>query len=805
MNGGSETDAQHGHSGHHKHHGATGPGHGHAGFIPPGMSAVDPVCGMTVDTNTQLKTEHNSTTYYFCNPSCLRRFSADPERFLAADSPEGEDRGTTASAQTLLYTCPMHPEIVQPGPGTCPKCGMALEPMDAGAEAQGDDPELIDMRRRFRLSAVFTLPVFLVSMAEMLPGHPLTSVLPLRLQVWLQFVLATPVVLWGALPFFVRAYQSLGARSPNMFTLIGMGTGAAYLYSVVALLFPGIFPDALLMHGMVPVYFESAAVIVTLVLLGQVLELRARQKTGDAVRELLRLAPETAFRLDGTSETEVPLSAVHVGDKLRVRPGGRVPVDGVVLFGSSHVDESMVTGESKPVRKSPGDEVIGGTVNAAGSFDLEAKRVGSDTMLARIVDLVAEARRSRAPIQRLADSVSAYFVPGVVLSAVLAFLFWLFLGPEPRLAYAVVAAVSVLIIACPCALGLATPMSIMVGVGRGAQAGVLFRRADAIETLEKVDTLFVDKTGTLTEGSPSLSGVVSAGNLTEDELLSLAATLEGRSEHPLAQAIVAAARRKALKELVSADFAATVGAGVSALVEGHEVRVGTRDFVAAHGPTAPKLLEEAEEREARGETVVFVSREHQGTLGFIAISDAIRTTTADALTALRAQGIRVVMLTGDNERTAAAVARQLGIKEFHASLKPEDKAELVRSAAEAGHITAVAGDGINDAPALARAHVGLAMGSGTDVAIQSGSITLLRNDLSVIVAARRLSAQVMRNIRQNLFLAFGYNTLGVPLAAGVLYPITGTLLSPMIAAAAMSFSSVSVIANALRLRRARLG
>ena len=798
------TNGLHDHEHHSHDSGAPGSG---PRFIPPGMSATDPVCGMTVDVHTELRTEHQGTTYYFCNPGCLHRFSADPERFLAPAATETVAGGTPSGqgdTGKAEYTCPMHPEVVQLGPGTCPKCGMALEPKSAIHQPEGEDPELVDMRRRFTWSALFTVPVFLLSMAEMLPGHPVAALLSPGAQVWLQLVLSSPVVLWGAWPFFVRAYRSVLSRSPNMFTLIGMGTGAAYGYSVVAVLFPKLFPDALRSHGMIPVYFESAAVIVTLVLIGQVLELRARQKTGDAVRELLRLAPESARRLDGDRETEVPLSVVQIGDRLRVKPGDRVPVDGLVLSGSSHVDESMVTGESKPVHKSPGDEVIGGTVNSAGSFDMETRRVGADSMLSRIVDLVSEARRSRAPIQRLADTVSAVFVPAVLVSAVFAFVVWIFFGPEPRLAYAVVAAVSVLIIACPCAVGLATPMSVMVGIGRGAQAGVLFRRADALETLEKVDTLYVDKTGTLTEGRPSLVGVVPSEGVSVDELLSLAAGVEGRSEHPLARAVVAGARTRQLSVGSPEGFTAVTGLGVQAKIGGKEVRVGSRSFVAEHGPIPEALLEEAARREELAETAVFVSREGAGAIGVLSVADPIRESTPEALALLRKQGMHVVMLTGDNRRTAAAVAARLGIKEFHAELKPEDKAEIVRRATENGRITAVAGDGINDAPALARAHVGLAMGTGTDVAIESASVTLLRGDLSVIASARRLSALVMRNIRQNLFLAFVYNALGVPLAAGVLYPVTGMLLSPMVAAAAMSFSSVSVIGNALRLRRAQV-
>ncbi len=775
-------------------------------FIPPGMSAVDPVCGMTVDINTPLRTEYKGTTYYFCNPRCRERFAAEPERFL---SPAPETQAGPSPAEVgIEYTCPMHPEVVQLGPGSCPKCGMALEPKGPPTAEALSDPELVDMRRRFRWSALFTLPVFVMAMSDVVPGNPLAALVPMATQLWLQMILSTPVVVWGGWPLFVRAWQSLLHRSPNMFTLIGLGTGAAYLYSVVALLFPGAFPAELRMHGVIPAYFESAAVIVTLVLLGQVLELRARERTGDAVRNLLRLSPEVALRIDPSGVTEVPTASVQVGNLLRVKPGARIPVDGEVVRGESHVDESMVTGESIPVRKGVGDGVIGGTVNTAGSFDMKATRVGSETMLSRIVGLVSEARRTRAPIQRVADSVSAYFVPGVVLSAVFAFVFWLVLGPTPRLAYAIVAAVSVLIIACPCALGLATPMSVMVGVGRAAAAGVLFRRAEAIEVLAKVDTLFVDKTGTLTEGKPSLTGFFPADRLEAGELLALAAGAEARSEHPIGAAILRGAEERGVAIPEAISFSSVTARGVRARLQttqgAVDVRVGTRAFVSELGELPDQLLAEADHRESRAETVVFVGREGAGVLGIVSVADPIRASSRSALAELRSQGVRVVMLTGDNERTARAVAGELEIEEFHAQLLPEDKAAFVRTAREEGRITAVAGDGINDAPALAVAHVGMALGSGTDVAIESGSVTLLRGDMAAIVAARRAGVAVMRNIRQNLFLAFAYNSLGVPLAAGVLYPFTGLLLSPMIAAAAMSMSSVSVIANALRLRRMRL-
>ena len=691
----------------------------------------------------------------------------------------------------------MHPEIVRPGPGSCPICGMALEPRTVSLDAEESNPELDGMGRRLWVSTVFTVPLFLLAMSDVIPGQPVQHALGHGVLAWIQLALATPVVLWGAWPFFERGWASIRSMHLNMFTLIALGIGVAYLYSVVATLAPWLIPSAG-SHG-VPIYFEAAAVITTLVLLGQVIELRARSRTGSALRALLGLAPKTARRLsDDGSETDVPLEQVQVGDRLRVRPGEKVPVDGVVLEGRSSVDESMVTGESIPIEKTPGCRVTGGTVNGTGGMVVRADRVGRDTLLAQIVRLVGEAQRSRAPVQRLADVVSGWFVPAVIAIAVLAFIAWMRFGPEPRLAHALVAAVSVLIIACPCALGLATPMSIMVGTGRGATAGVLVRNAEALEMLEKVDTLVVDKTGTLTEGKPRLTAAP------DNAVLRLAAGLERGSEHPLAAAVVEGAKERGIDDLPPAtDFRSRTGMGVVGRVEGHEVGLGNAALLKELGVDGAALASQADAFRREGQTVVLVAVDGRPA-GILGVADPVKASTPEALAALRADGVRLVMLTGDARATAEAVARTLGIDELEAEVLPERKGEVVGRLVAAGRTVAMAGDGVNDAPALARAHVGIAMGTGTDVAMESAGVTLVRGDLRGIVRARRLSRAVMRNIRQNLFLAFVYNAIGVPIAAGVLYPVFGLLLSPMIAAAAMSLSSVSVIANALRLGRTSL-
>jgi Cu+-exporting ATPase len=700
------------------------------------------------------------------------------------------------------YVCPMHPEVVQDHPGTCPKCGMALEPRVVSAEEEAN-PELADMRKRFFWSLALTLPVFVVSMADMLPGRPLTSWLSPTGAIWLQFVLATPVVLWGGWPFFARAVTSVKNRHPNMFTLIALGTAAAYGFSVVQTLFPSLLPQSH-GHGAPPVYFESAAVIITLVLLGQVLELIARGKTSSALRALLGLRPDTARRVEADgSERDVPLSDVEVGDRLRVRPGERIPVDGVVLEGSSSVDESMLSGEPIPVEKAPGAHVASGTMNQAGSFVLRADHVGDETLLARIVARVAEAQRSRAPIQKLADVVSAWFVPAVLAIAVLAAIVWGVFGPEPRSSHALVSAVAVLIIACPCALGLATPLSILVGTGRGAQSGVLIRDAETIQLLEQVDTLVFDKTGTLTEGKPRLMRVLVTNGVDDGELLRLAAALEKASEHPLAAAVLAGAAERSLSVPSVRHFESITGRGVVGEVDGHAVIVGNAQLLAERGAPALALLESAEELRRQGQTTVFVAIDGSAA-GLLAIADPIKATTAVALQHLRAQGLHLVMLSGDSRTTADAVARELGIERVFAEVRPEQKAEVIAQLQREGRKVAMTGDGTNDAPALAQAEVGIAMGSGTDVAIESSGITLVQGDLRGVGRARRLSERVMGNIRQNLFFAFLYNAVGVPIAAGALFPLFGIVLSPMIASAAMALSSVSVIGNALRLRNVEL-
>lgn len=805
-------------------------------ILPGPANAKDPVCGMSVDPPKAAgRVEHNGKVYYFCSKRCADRFEQDPRRFLAAPDTAGTEHehgqvhakahapvhaeqeathaaeaiapgaAVTSNAQGVRYTCPMHPEVVQIGPGVCPKCGMALEPMDVFAEVEAE-PEYDSMRRRFWVSAALSLPVLVLSMFGDALGLPLSH----SIRNAVELVLATPVVLWGGWPFFERFWASLVNRSPNMFTLIGMGTGVAYLDSVVATFFPRVFPVSFRsMDGAAPVYFEAAAVITTLVLLGQVLELRARQRTSGAIRALLNLAPQQAHLVsaDGT-EKDVPLDQVKRGDRLRVRPGERVPADGVIREGASAVEEAMVTGEPMPVEKRAGDRVTGGTLNSSGSFVVEAQGVGSESMLAQIVRLVSEAQRSRAPMQRLADRVASYFVPAVVVAAVLAFAGWMLFGPEPRFAHALAAAVSVLIIACPCALGLATPMSIMVAVGRGAHAGVLVRNAEALETLARVDTLVVDKTGTLTEGKPLVNAVTvfQGAGFTKDGLVSLAASVENSSEHPLARAIVKAAEDKGIRLSEVTEFRATSGGGVAGRVGGDRVVVGTEKFlrekeIPASG--AERLYEAFGFEGAFAATIVLVAVKEK-LAGAIALADLMKESTPQAISALQKEGLRIVVLTGDRKESAKMVADKLGITEVRAEVLPEEKSEVVRQLKSEGRVVAMAGDGINDAPALAAADVGIAMGTGTDVAIESAGITLLRGDLRGIVRARKLSRATIRNIKQNLAWAFLYNVIGIPVAAGVTYPFLGWLLSPMLASAAMSFSSVSVIANALRLRKVLL-
>jgi P-type Cu+ transporter len=804
---------------------------------------VDPVCGMTVDPDSAAGSyEYEGSTYYFCNKSCLNRFRQSPESFVgggARPEKENRDEADEAAAGSNVYTCPMHPEVRQEAPGSCPKCGMALEPLKVEAPkekveytcpmhpeivrdrpgncpicgmaleprtvtAAEDNTELVDMKRRFRTSVALTLPLLVIAMGEMFDLH-LGRFVSARTLSWVELALASPVVLWGGWPFFVRGWQSIVNRSLNMFTLIALGVGVAYAYSLVAVLVPDLFPASFRdMGGRVPVYFEPAAVIVTLVLLGQVLELKARSRTGAAIRALLGLAPKTARRVreDG-AEGDVPLDEVRPGDLLRVRPGEKVPVDGEVVEGASSVDESMVTGEAIPVEKRPGDRVVGATVNATGTFVMRAERVGADTLLSRIVQMVAEAQRSRAPIQKLADRVAAYFVPAVLVIAIITFIVWSLKGPEPRMAYALINAVAVLIIACPCALGLATPMSIMVAMGKGAQVGVLFKNAEAVEVLRKVDTLVVDKTGTLTEGKPKLVSVVPAEGLDERTLLRLAASLERGSEHPLAAAVVAGAEERGVELTAVESFASVTGKGVTGRVEGHAVGLGSLRLLEELSVIPGEFAAEAEALRGDGQTVMFVAVDGR-VAGLLGVSDPVKQTSGEAIRQLHEEGIRVCMLTGDNRTTAEAVAKKLGIDEVLAEVLPDQKVEVVRRFQQEGRVVAMAGDGINDAPALARAQVGIAMGTGTDVAIESAGVTLVKGDLRGIVRARRLSRATIGNIKQNLFFAFVYNALGVPVAAGVLYPFFGLLLSPMIAAAAMSLSSVSVIGNALRLRRAGL-
>ncbi len=829
--------------------------HSHSTPVDPAKGELDPVCGMTVDPARARGTvEHAGKTYYFCSPQCVEKFRSDPERILKAPPtphshsvsimpatikaaplavskpgaveplytcsmhPEVREPAnrpcpkcgmaleplTIPTPARVEYTCPMHPEIVRAEPGFCPICGMALEKRTISA-ADEPNPELVDMTRRFWIGTALSAPLLILAMGEMIPSSPLAHALPGSTRNWIQFALATPVVLWCGWPLLERGWQSVRNRSLNMFTLIALGVGAAYGFSVVVTLFPGLIPASFQGHGgAAPVYFEAAAAITVLVLLGQVLELRARSQTSSAIRALLDLSPKMARRLrpDG-SEEDVPLDQVHPGDRLRVRPGEKVPVDGVVLEGSSSVDESMITGESLPLEKSPGSKVTGATINGTGSLIMAAERVGSETLLAQIVRMVAEAQRTRAPIQRLADAVSAWFVPAVMVVAVITFIGWATVGPEPRLSLALVNAVAVLIIACPCALGLATPMAVMVGTGRGARAGVLIKNAEALELMENVDTLVIDKTGTLTEGKPKLTSIGTTGGWTDLDMLRLAASLERQSEHPLAEAIVAGAIDRGLTLVEPQKFKSISGKGVQGRVEGWEVVAGNQQFLADLGFNSTGLVERAEELRRDGQTVMFVAVGGR-IAGLLGVSDPIKESARGAIETLRRDGIHVVMLTGDSRTTAAAVAGKLGIDEFEAEVLPDQKSEVVKRLQSKGRVVAMAGDGINDAPALAQAHVGIAMGTGTDVALESAGITLLRGDLKGIVRARHLSRATMHNIRQNLFFAFLYNALGVPIAAGVLYPVFGLLLSPVLASAAMSFSSVSVIGNSLRLKRAEI-
>jgi Cu+-exporting ATPase len=801
----------------------------------PGKAAdIDPVCGMTVDRqHAAAAWDYRGERYYFCHPSCLARFSADPEPFLTRatgparpapqvaqyvcpmdpevrqDHPGAcpkcgmalEPDLSALPAARVEYTCPMHPEIVSDRPGSCPICGMALEPRTVTA-LDAPNPELIDMTRRFRIGALLGLPAFLLAMGDMLLGMGLGGRVDVRVTNWIGLICATPVVLWAGWPFFERGWASIVNRHANMFTLIALGVGAAYMFSAAGTIAPGLFPEGFRVHGVVETYYDTAVVITVLVLLGQVLELRARGRTSAAIRQLLGLAPKTARVIRRDAEVDVPIAAVQVGDIIRVRPGEKIPVDSVVTEGRSSVDESMITGEPIPVEKVPDSKVTGGTINGTGSLTIRAERVGNDTLLAQIVRMVTEAQRTRAPIQRLADVLAAYFVPAVVVTAVATFIAWSLLGPEPRLALALLNAVAVLIIACPCALGLATPMAIMVGTGRGAAAGVLIRNAEALENLEKVDTLVVDKTGTLTEGKPKLAEVSAAGAVDDGELLRLAAALEQASEHPLAAAIVAGARERGLTVPAVSAFQSLTGRGVEGTVEGRHVLLGNAGLLAERRIDLPDASL-ADTLRADGQTVMFIAIDGR-LAGILSVVDPVKPSAADAIRALRSEELHVVMITGDSEVTAKAVASKLGIADVMAEVLPDQKRHAVQRLQAAGRAVAMAGDGINDAPALAQAEVGIAMGSGTDVAIESAGITLIKGDLSGIIRARRLSRATMRNIRQNLFLAFVYNALGVPVAAGVLYPYTGLLISPIWASAAMTFSSVSVIANALRLRRVEL-
>jgi Cu+-exporting ATPase len=809
-------------------------------MAPQPQLVTDPVCGMHIDPATAAGDwEYKGTRYYFCSPSCLTRFKADPETFLVPGAvrsmdpdPEPAPAGTiyfcpmdpevrqdhpgscpkcgmalepdlsTVPTTRTEYTCPMHPEIVRDAPGACPICGMALEPRTVTVEDQ-PNPELVNMTRRMWIGIILGLPVFIFAMGDMIFGMGLGGRVDLRVTNWIGLICATPVVLWCGWPFFERGWASIVNRSPNMFTLIALGVGAAYVFSVAATIAPQMFPEGFRVHGVVEPYFDTAVVITVLVLLGQVLELRARGRTSMAIRQLLGLAPKTARVVRDGREADIPVSEVRVGDILRVRPGEKVPVDGVVTEGRTSVDESMVSGEPIPVEKEPGSRCTAATINGTGSILMRAERVGSDTLLAQIVRMVSEAQRSRAPIQRLADVISAYFVVAVVVIAVLAFAAWSIFGPEPRLALALLSAVAVLIIACPCALGLATPMAIMVGSGRGAGAGVLIKNAEALERLEKVDTLIVDKTGTLTEGKPKLTHVSKLNPFTEADVVRLAAAVERGSEHPLAAAIVAGAQGRDIDPPPSTDFASLTGRGVSGTVEGRKVLLGTAKLLEENGIDPSRLRDEADKLRSQGQTVMLMAVDG-APAGLIAVADPIKSTTGEAMEMLRKEGLRIVMLTGDAEVTARAVAARLRVDQVVAGVLPDQKREIVQQLQREGRVVAMAGDGINDAPALAEATVGIAMGTGTDIAIESAGITLISGDLRAIVRAIRLSRATMKNIRQNLFLAFVYNAVGVPVAAGVLYPFTGILISPIWASAAMTFSSVSVILNALRLRKVRL-
>jgi Cu+-exporting ATPase len=768
----------------------------------------DPVCGMSVDpTKSKPTAEYAGTTYHFCGPGCAAKFKSDPAKFLNASSPSSmhtPPHAPTRLAAPNEYTCPMHPEILRPAPGSCPICGMALEPRVASA-AEEENHELTSMTRRFWVSVALAIPVLALGMSDLVPGKPLQQILSMRAIAWLQLALATPVVVWAGWPFFQRGWASLVNRSLNMFTLIALGTGTAYAYSVFAVLFPALFPPSFRdANGAVPVYFEAAAAITALVLLGQVLELRARSRTSSAIRALLKLSPKSArlVRADGT-EIDIPLEHIAPGDTFRVRPGEKIPVDGSVTDGTSSVDESLLTGEPIPVEKLAGSRVIGGTINGTGSFIMRADRVGGDTILAQIVRTVGEAQRSKAPVQKLADQVASYFVPAVVLIAVATFAIWSTLGPAPKMAHALLNAVAVLIIACPCALGLATPMAIMVGTGRGALAGILVKNAEALEALEKVDTLVLDKTGTLTEGRPRVTSIIASPGADDSQILRVAATLERASEHPLAAAILAAAIERAISTGGVTDFFSRTGKGITGTVDGHNAALGNRTLFADLGISITALVLRAQSLESEGQTVMFVAT-NNAAIGAVAVADPVKSTAPEAIASLHQQGIRVVMLTGDSRATAESVARKLGIDQVQAEVLPAQKAEIVKRLQSEGHIVAMAGDGVNDAPALTQANVGIAMGAGTDVAIESAGITLLHGDLRGISRARALSRATMRNIRQNLFFAFVYNSLGVPIAAGILYPFFGLLLSPILASAAMTFSSVSVITNALRLRHLNL-
>lgn len=782
---------------HHKSH------CNHATHEQQSLAIVDPVCGMKVDPKTAKggKSTFKGQEYFFCSSNCKTKFDADPQKYLHK---ELEDKTVVTTDNKQMFTCPMHPEIRQKGPGNCPICGMALEPEEVSLEEE-KNPELVDFTKRLKLSVALSVPLLLLAMSDLIPGQPVQMAMPWWLYSGLQLLLATPVVLWAGQPFFERGWASVKSRNLNMFTLIALGTGVAYAYSVFATFFPHLFPEGIRAHGgMVPLYYEAAAIITTLVLVGQVLELRARSQTGNAIRKLLGLAPKTArvVRADGREE-DIPAEHVQVGDRLRVRPGEKVPVDGLIVEGKSSVDESMISGEPIAVEKEIGSKVTGATVNGSGGFVMEATRVGKDTLLSQIVKMVSQAQRSRAPIQKLADLVSSYFVPAVILIAIVTAVVWSLFGPEPAMTYALVNSVAVLIIACPCALGLATPMSIMVGTGKGATQGVLIKNAEALETLEKITTLIVDKTGTLTVGKPKLAAVKTVGSFSENDVLSIAASLERSSEHPLAEAIVEGAKERGLQLFEVADFDSITGRGLKGKVQGREVFIGSKRLLDEQNIENSELVKLAGEFQQNGYGAMLVSIDNKPA-GILAVKDPIKETTKEAINYFHSKGVKVIMLTGDNRLTAQAVAREIGIDHFEAEMLPQNKSEFVRKMQSEGKVVAMAGDGINDAPALAQANIGIAMGTGTDVAIESAGVTLVKGDLIGIVKAHRLSRETMKNIRQNLFFAFIYNVAGVPIAAGVLYPFFGILLSPMFASLAMSLSSVSVIANALRLNRAKL-